>query len=1004
MKNRLVTVMVLLVLLVTLAGNAQAKPLATLDKPSLVYVNLSHPDDLSRFAGTQLPLYAILEQGLLTAASTAGQQDLRAAGLTIQVLDEDLFSGAYYLAETMPSRLAPDFALYGKVLLSTTTSTLLRMDPSQVDALTAAGAELQAITLTPKPLPAPQTQQAFPDVVEPDPIIQGMIDQITVTQVYTYDRQLAGELPVWVDGDWYTIPSRYTYSGVPIQKATHFVGEHLADLGLDVDYYVWNNDTNPDVIGEITGLINPDDIFIIGGHLDDVMYGGQPVPGADDNASGSVATLLAADIFSQYQWGCTMRFALWTGEEQGLLGSADYAEYVHSLGENIIGYLNLDMIAWNTIGSDPTIYLGYGSDVPASHDLANLFADVVDAYNINLIPTIGYQYRNSSDHGSFLNFGYPAILGIEGMDDFNPYYHTPQDTPAHTDPTYFTDFVKASIATYAHMSGCLIPTGTGALNGHVTAADGGSPLEGAEVVANDGQGHNYPTSTDETGHYTRTLMAGTYDVTASAYSYLPATINGVTITTDTITTQDFDLISAPTYIVSGTVSESGTGLPLLAEINFAGSPVMVWSDPSTGFYQAELPEGNYTMQVQADLHHPQQREIVVDQNQTQNFALEPLPCVLLVDDDQDGPNVQGYYTTALDSLGVDYDIWDTDSGDPTLDDISGYRKLIWFTGLPWSDTFNGNNETVLAAYLDAGGNLFLSSQDYLYEMGLTSFGQNYLHIGSFTNDVDQTTVTGQNVFNGMGPYSLSYPFTNYSDIVNPDAQAQLAFIGDQGNAAISYDGENFNTVFFGYPFEAIPQLADREAVMDRLLDFFGSCEPNNGWLDGHVTDAESGDPLEGAMVSAIPGLPGITAITDPSGYYTMTLPVGDYTVTASLDGYLPLSQVATVVKDEITTLDFALESNCVPVSDVDFSWLPIEPISGELITFTATASGSLPIDFQWDFGDTYTGTGETITHSYPAGSYLVTVSASNSCSAGDASHDVIVQPAFLGFYLPLIHR
>ena len=91
-----------------------------------------------------------------------------------------------------------------------------------------------------------------------------MIDQVTVTQVYTYDKQLAGELPVWVDGDWYTIPSRYTYSGTPIQKTTHFVYQHMQDLGLDVNYHQWGGNTYPNVIGEIPGQTNPDDIFIIG--------------------------------------------------------------------------------------------------------------------------------------------------------------------------------------------------------------------------------------------------------------------------------------------------------------------------------------------------------------------------------------------------------------------------------------------------------------------------------------------------------------------------------------------------------------------------------------------------------------------------------------------------------------------------------------------------------------------------------------------------------------------
>ncbi len=1003
MKNRFITVMLLLVLLVTLTGNAQATSPSLPDQPALVYVELNAQDDLSRFASTQLPLYAMLDNGLLTGADQAGQRSIQAAGLSLQVLDTNIRSASYYQAETRSSRPAPDYAAFGRILLKMVNGVLLRMDPSRVDALTQTGAELRLITLTPKPIPSAQSEVVTPDVVEPDPLIQTMISQVSPTQVYTYDRQLAGELPVFVDGELYTITSRNTNSGEPIQKTTSYVGQHMTnDLGLGVEYYVWNNTTNPDVIGEIPGQINPDDVFIIGAHIDDV----NGTPGADDNASGSVATLIAADILSQYQWGCTLRFGFWTGEEQGLLGSAAYAQHVYNAGENILGYLNLDMIAWNTVGSDPTIFLGYRSSVPGSLTLANLFSDVVDTYNINLLPVIGTGYDGSSDHTSFLDYGYPAILGIEGEDDFNPYYHQPSDTPAHTDSTYFTDYVKASIATYAHMSGCLIQSGVGSLDGHVTSADGGAPIAGAKITANDGQGHDFSTNTDAGGYYTRTLLANTYTVTASAYSYLPSTISGVVITTDTVTTQDFLLVSSPTYLISGTVTESGTGLPLLAEISFAGSPVTVWSDPATGFYQAELPQGDYTMHVRSDLHRPQELAIVVDHDQTQNFMLDPLPCILLVDDDQNDPDVISYYTAALDGLGAQYDIWDTSiDGDPGIQDIAGYRKLLWELGYPFSNTFTNINETDVAAYLDGGGNFFLSGQDYLYDMGLTSFGTNYLHILNYQNDVSQTSVTGQNVFSGLGAYTLGYPFTNYSDVVNPDASAQVAFLGNVGNAAISYDGNNFNSVFFSYPFEAIPQLADREAVMGRLLDFFGSCQVTQGWLDGHVTDAATGDPLEGVLVTAAPAKAEIQAITDPTGYYSMTLPTGDYLVTATYAGYTSQSQSATIVTGETTTLDFALQSACVPVAGTDFTWLPLAPVEGDLVTFSATADGTQPVGFSWSFGDTFTGTGTTISHTYAdAGTYMVELAATNACGIDAVSKDITILQRLLEFFLPILGK
>jgi len=536
MKNRIFTALLLLVLMVTMTSNVQATSISLPNSLTLVYVNLSSSDDLSRFASTQLPMFAMLDEGLLTSANQAGQQGLIEAGLSFQVLDTALRAGTYYLAKTRPSRPSPNFASFGHVLLNTVNGVLIRTDPSQVDALTQAGAELQAITLDPKPLPVAQIEEAFPDVVEPDPIIQGMIDQVNETQVYTYDRQLAGELPVWVDDSWYIIATRNTKSGIPIRKTTSFVGQHMAnDLGLDVEYHVWYNSTNPNVIGEIPGLVNPDDIFIIGAHIDDI----NGTKGADDNASGSVATLLAADILSQYQWGCTLRFAFWTGEEQGLLGSKAYAMRAHNAGENIRGYLNLDMIAWNTPSSSPDIDIIYNSSMPPTQQLAQLFADVVSTYNINLIPEISTHLSGGSDHSSFLGYGYAAILSIEDQDDFNPSYHTSDDTPANTDPLYFTDFVKASIATYAHMSDCLITSGFGYLDGHVIAMSDGSPINGASVIADADLGHTYTTITDSTGYYTRTLMAGTYSVTAFDCSVLPSTINGIVIAADTVTSQNF---------------------------------------------------------------------------------------------------------------------------------------------------------------------------------------------------------------------------------------------------------------------------------------------------------------------------------------------------------------------------------------------------------------------------------------------------------------------------------
>ncbi len=126
----------------------------------------------------------------------------------------------------------------------------------------------------------------------------------------------------------------------------------------------------------------------------------------------------------------------------------------------------------------------------------------------------------------------------------------------------------------------------------------------------------------------------------------------------------------------------------------------------------------------------------------------------------DGPDVRPYYTSALDELGVTYDVWDVATqGDPSADDLMAYQVVIWFTGYPRSDTFTSANEAAVASYLDAQGRFWLVSEDYLYDRGLTSFGQIRLRIGSYTNDVNRTDPegTGQSPGGGLGPYNLTPP-------------------------------------------------------------------------------------------------------------------------------------------------------------------------------------------------------------------------------------------------------
>jgi hypothetical protein len=887
-------------------GPTQAEPVAG---QALVLLERPQLDAVERVG---VPIYARVSAGYLAGATPAQQDALRSAGVRHRVLDSDLTGADYYILYARQPNQWGVVESRGTLLFAEELEAVARVTPDQAEALPEVGFEIRRVTLTPKPLRIhPST---LPTAIEPDPVINAILDMIDQNTVEEYDGNLSGEWPVSIGGEPYTIQTRNSYQTIPIEKATQYAYEFFQGLGLDVQYHTFPGPGQRNVIATKPGLLYPDTYTIICAHLDD-MPSGPIAPGADDNASGSVAVMIAAELLSQFEFENSLIFALWTGEEQGLVGSHYYAQDAYNQGMDIQGVLNLDMIAWDAVGGPDIDLHADQAGVPPSMQLAQLMADVIGAYSLDLTPQIIPNGTGASDHASFWDYGYTAILGIEDDSDFNDYYHTTNDRLMYLNLPYFTEFVRAAVGTYAHMSG-LIPSDIGYLDGHVTGIPGSVPIADAHIsITEQGTGNTYATTTDASGYYTQTLLPGFYDVLAEAYGWLPGTAQNVQVMTDTVTTADLELQPAPVWTISGQVTEAGTGAPLLAEIEVVGAPIPpVMTNPSDGSYSVDVAEGNYTLKARSYGHEAQAREVVVDQNLVEDFALEILPCILVVDDDGDGPDVRTSYTGALDSLGLDYNVWDVLSqGDPSVDDLMGYQTVIWFNGYPYSNTFNSDNEAAVGAYLDAGGRFFFSSQDYLYDVGLTAFGQNYLHISSYTSDVSQTTVTGQGVFAGLGPYSLSYPFTNYSDVVNPDAQAAVAFSGNQGNAAVSFENATFKSVFLGYPLEAIPGLADRAAVLSAAVDWFGGCgQPLPKMFIGNIKTKyrvldpgppaiykvlgripifdESITPVIGATVTAQWELPGgqikvKTATTRPNGsaYFKQASPQQGLWVITALD-------------------------------------------------------------------------------------------------------------------------
>ncbi len=112
--------------------------------------------------------------------------------------------------------------------------------------------------------------------------------------------------------------------------------------------------------------------------------------------------------------------------------------------------------------------------------------------------------------------------------------------------------------------------------------------------------------------------------------------------------------------------------------------------------------------------------------------------------------------------------------------------------------------------------------------------------------------------------------------------------------------------------------------------------------------------------------------------YEMT---GDYLVTMTVTnacGHETVSQIVTV-------------ASCVPPHDASFTWFPAEPYAGYPVTFTGSASGTMPIDFAWSFSDGGTGMGRTVAHIFEMpGDYDVTMAAMNACGMETVTHVVHV--------------
>ncbi len=256
----------------------------------------------------------------------------------------------------------------------------------------------------------------------------------------------------------------------------------------------------------------------------------------------------------------------------------------------------------------------------------------------------------------------------------------------------------------------------------------------------------------------------------------------------------------------------------------------------------------------------------------------PAP-IVLVDDDR-WYDEESHYQKALDDNGVPYDYWEVNEGwpweSPPLEILQRYPIVVWFTSYDWYRTLTAEEEARLSTYLDGSGRLFFSSQDYLYSRGVTSFGQDYLGVVSYTEDMTTTLAVGEPgslVGDNLGPYDLMYPFANYSDVITPTVPADVAFRGDhEFPVGLAHATQAYRTVFFAFPFEAL-DTAPAKRVTERAIGWLG-------WLGTSALTADRNVVASGDTMT-------YTLSLDNDGWETVTAHLSNTLPVET--SYVPLS-------------------------------------------------------------------------------------------------------------------
>ncbi|MDH4196633.1 MAG: M20/M25/M40 family metallo-hydrolase, partial [Candidatus Aminicenantes bacterium] len=400
--------------------------------PYLVRLDKTGPSIWDTLFRCEIDVAQELDTCFLIRADEEDIAALRGRGFGLTVLDRRADTKDFYLVQVRSAEEREFLLQLGRAVFVEGETWLYagpRGDPSLAIPETMACKPLAETSLLPylrRPSSVPVTALAAPSH-------DGTIDLIVAGVNGGIVRSFVEGLQSFQTRDA-TTPNGYA--------SAEYILQYFQSLGLRASFAPFTfraTYSSQNVIAEKTGLRQPDEVVIIGGHYDsDSDQPATLAPGADDNASGVAAVMEAARLLSRYDFDFTVKFIAFGAEEWGLYGAADYATRARAAGERIVGVINLDMI-------------GYADAVPEDLDLiVNGFSEwLAERLKLAAGAYVGLATRklvtasaNYSDHAPFWDRGYPAVLAIEDMPLTNPYYHRTTDTADKLNDGFFVSSTR----------------------------------------------------------------------------------------------------------------------------------------------------------------------------------------------------------------------------------------------------------------------------------------------------------------------------------------------------------------------------------------------------------------------------------------------------------------------------------------------------------------------------------------------------------------------------------